>query len=86
MDNARLRQKFEAWVKNPHKLNRSSEPGHEDQYEHPWTAGAWEACQAFYIAGLREAAGICAAENWEADSGDCIGSINKRITELEKGR
>lgn len=39
------RDAFEKWVNNPHKLNRSLEPGHGDEYEHPWTAGAWAAWQ-----------------------------------------
>ena len=39
----RLRDDFEAWVNNPHKLARSTEPGYTDEYEHPWTAGAWAA-------------------------------------------
>lgn len=39
------REGFEKWVNNPHMLNRKIEPGYEDEYEHPWTAGAWAAWQ-----------------------------------------
>jgi len=39
----KLRDDFEAWVNNPHKLARRTEPGYTDEYEHPWTAGAWAA-------------------------------------------
>jgi len=39
----KLRDDFEAWVKNPHMLNRKTEPGYTDEYEHPWTSGAWAA-------------------------------------------
>lgn len=40
-----IRDDFEAWVKNPHMLHRRTEPGHTDEYEHPWVAGAWSAWQ-----------------------------------------
>ena len=36
----KLRDEFEAWVNNPHKLNRRTELGYADEYEHPWTCGA----------------------------------------------
>ena len=38
-----LRDTFEAWVDNPHMLDMRTEPGYTDEYEHPWTAGAWAA-------------------------------------------
>ena len=40
------REDFEAWIDNPHKLNRRTEPGFTEEYEHPWTLGAWAAYQA----------------------------------------
>jgi hypothetical protein len=36
---------FEVWVNNPHMLNRIDEPAYADEYEHPFTAGAWAAWQ-----------------------------------------
>jgi hypothetical protein len=39
----KLRDEFEVWVNNSHMLNRRTEPGYTDEYEHPWTKGAWEA-------------------------------------------
>lgn len=39
----KLRDDFEAWVRNPHILNRKTEPGYTDDYEHPWARGAWAA-------------------------------------------
>lgn len=39
----KLRDDFEAWVKNPHMLGRKTEPGYTDDYAHPWTDGAWSA-------------------------------------------
>ena len=41
-----VREDFEAWIDNPHKLNRRTEPGFTEEYEHPWTLGAWAAYQA----------------------------------------
>lgn len=40
------RKAFEQWVKNPHMLSRRTDPGHVDEYEHPWTCGAWSAWKA----------------------------------------
>ena len=37
------REAFEKWINNPLMLNRREEPGYYDQYEHPYTAGAWAA-------------------------------------------
>lgn len=44
----KLRDDFEAWVKNPHMLNRRTEPGYTDDYENPWTDGAWAAWQEMH--------------------------------------
>ncbi len=38
-----IREEFERWVDNPHMLNRRTEPGYTNEYEHPWTSGAWAA-------------------------------------------
>lgn len=40
------REKFEAWVKNPHMLDKSTSPDDCGQYTHPWTIGAWKGWQA----------------------------------------
>lgn len=37
------REEFEKWVGNSYLLNRMTEPGFTDEYEHPWTDGAWVA-------------------------------------------
>lgn len=39
----KLRDEFEAWVKNHRLLARSTEPGYSDDYADPWTEGAWSA-------------------------------------------
>lgn len=53
------REAFEAWVNNPHKLNRRTEPGYTDEYEHPWTAGAWAGWQAALAWAYEDAARVC---------------------------
>lgn len=45
---AELRDDFEAWVGNPHMLDRKTAPGYADEYEHPWTSGAWAAWKKCY--------------------------------------
>ncbi len=39
----KLRDEFELWVDNQLLLVRRTDQGHTDEYESPWTAGAWAA-------------------------------------------
>ena len=41
-----LRDDFEDWVNDPLKLKRVIKPGYTDEYEQPWTRGAWAAWKA----------------------------------------
>lgn len=62
----KLRDEFEAWVKNPHMLNRSTEPGYTDEYAHPWTVGAWEAWKECHERAKSEAlAPQITKEQWD---------------------
>jgi len=38
-------ENFEAWVKNPHMLDKSTSPDDCGKYTHPWTIGAWKGWQ-----------------------------------------
>lgn len=62
----KLRAEFETWVRNPHMLKKSSDPGYQEDYEHPWTAGAWEAWKEAHERAKPEAAEVnITSEQWE---------------------
>lgn len=43
-----MRREFEEWIGNPHMLLRNIEPGFKDEYDNPWTNGAWTSWKYLY--------------------------------------
>ena len=76
MNNCNFCASFEAWVKNPHMLNRRTEPGYADEYEHPWTSGAWAAWKECHANQLAQSEAR-ARELWETMGTNDMQLINR---------
>ena len=84
----KLRDDFEAWVNNPHKLARRTEPGYTDEYEHPWTAGAWAAWRRLMYRQDERGTYCCPAkwvEAWSGEGGAVAGWCVCEVREYADG-